>query len=152
MRLAVRGLYGEGTEATGDFFQVSNQTTLGKSEEQIVAEFLEHAIPQFIEYERHARKGLMKHKGIAVEDKIQRSLSLLRAARLINSEETMYLLSLVRLAINLDLVHDVDMKTVNELFLQTQPAHLQRIVGREMSDQERAEARARFIRQRLCGN
>ena len=149
MRLAVRGLYGEGTEATGDFFQVSNQTTLGKSEEQIVTEFLEHMIPQFVECERRARKALMKHKSTAIEDKVYRSLSLLRSARLMNSEETMYLLSLVRIGINLEIVRDVDLKVVNELFLLTQPAHLQRILGRRMSDSDRAEARALFIRQRL---
>jgi protein arginine kinase len=149
MRLAIRGLHGEGTEATGDFFQVSNQTTLGKSEEQIVSEFLEQMIPQFIEYERRARKALLKQKKTAVEDKVHRSLSLLRAARLISSEEAMYLLSLVRTGINLELVEGVDLKVINELFLLVQPAHLQRILGREMSDSERAEARAAFIQKRL---
>ena len=152
MHVAVRGLYGEGTEPAGDFFQVSNQTTLGKTEEQIVTEFLEQIIPRFIEYERRARKALLKHKAAAVEDKVHRSLALLRSARLISSEETMYLLSLVRIGINLELIQDVDLKTVNELFLLTQPAHLQRILGREMPPPERGEARALFIRQRLGAN
>jgi len=152
MHMAIRGLYGEGTEATGDFFQVSNQTTLGKTEEQIVEEFLEHTIPHFVEYERRARQGLLKNRRTAIEDKILRSLALLKAAKLLTSDETMYLLSLLRLGINLSMVEEVDLKKVNELFLLTQPAHLQRILGREMSDSHRNEARAAFVRQRLSEN
>jgi protein arginine kinase len=149
MRLAIRGLYGEGTKASGDFFQVSNQTTLGKSEEQIVDEFLEQMIPKVIDYERRARQGLLKQRAAGLDDKVFRSLALLQAARTISSEETMYLLSLIRLGINLERVRDVPLKTVNELFLLTQPAHLQRILRRQMDGRERAEARASFIRQRL---
>ena len=152
MHLAIRGLYGEGTEATGDFFQVSNQTTLGKSEEQIVSEFSDQMVPEFIKYERQARASLLKQKRPAVEDKVHRSASLLKAARLISSEETLYLLSLVRLGINLEILPDIDIKTVNELFLLAQPAHLQRILGRDMSGAERAEARASFLRRRLATN
>ncbi|MFW6132631.1 MAG: protein arginine kinase [Planctomycetota bacterium] len=149
MRLAIRGLYGEGTEAGGDFFQISNQTTLGKTEQQIVEEFFQQTMPHFIEYERRAREGLMKNRKTALEDKIHRSLSLLRAARLMSSDETMHLLSLVRLGANLGRLPEMDLRTVNELFLLSQPAHLQRVCGREMDDAERAEARAEFIRRRL---
>jgi protein arginine kinase len=152
MHLAIRGLYGEGTEATGDFFQVSNQTTLGKSEQQIVDDFVQQTIPQFIQYERRARQGLLAKQSVAIDDKAFRSLALLRACRAISSEETMYLLSLVRLGINLKRITDVDLKTVNELFLLTQPAHLQKILGRDMDPKERGEARAGFIRQRLGSN
>ncbi|MGB2824698.1 MAG: protein arginine kinase [Phycisphaerae bacterium] len=149
MRLAIRGLFGEGTEASGDFFQVSNQTTLGKTEEQIVDEFLGEMVPQFVEYERRARKSLIKRRGVAIDDKAQRSLALLRSTRLISSDETMYLLSLVRLGVNLKRIADVELKTINELFLLTQPAHLQRILDAELSPEARAEARATYIRQRL---
>ncbi len=149
MRLAIRGLFGEGTEASGDFFQVSNQTTLGKTEEQIVDEFLGEMVPQFIKYERRARTSLMKRRSIAIDDKAQRSLALLRSTRLISSDETMYLLSLVRLGVNLKRIEDIDLETVNELFLLTQPAHLQRILDTELSPEARAEARATYIRQRL---
>lgn len=151
MRLAIRGLYGEGTEAQGDFFQVSNQTTLGKSEQQIVHEFRNQMIPQFIDYERRAREALIRKKTLAIDDKVYRGLSLLRSARLIGSEETMYLLSLVRLGVNLGRIKDVDAKTVNELFLLTQPAHLQRLHNREMSPEERGEIRAATIRRALGG-
>ena len=149
MRLAIRGLYGEGTEATGDFFQISNQTTLGKTEEQVVAGLLDSCIPQFVQYERRARESLLRRQTLAVDDKVLRALAILRAARLIGSEETMYLLSLVRLGAHLQRLKDVDLQRINELFLLTQPAHLQKIHGREMNPQERAEVRAAFIRRRL---
>jgi protein arginine kinase len=149
MRLAIRGLFGEGTEASGDFFQVSNQTTLGKTEEQIVHEFLTEMVPQFVQYERRAREALIKRRGIAVDDKTKRSLALLRTARLINTDETMYLLSLVRLGINTGRLEEVDLKTINELFLLTQPAHLQKMLNKQLEPDDRAEARARYIRRRL---
>ena len=152
MRLEVRGLYGEGTEASGDFFQVSNQVTLGKSEQQIVEEFCSGILPQFIEYERRARKSLLARRSTAIDDKMQRAVALLRSAKLMSSDETLYLLSLVRLGANMERLKDVNLQTINELFLLTQPAHLQRILGREMTPEERAEARAEYIRTRLNMN
>ena len=149
MRLAIRGLYGEGTEASGDFFQISNHTTLGKSEEQIIEEFCTQILPQFIDYERRARRSLVRRRQAEIDDKVFRSLGLLRAARTISSEETMYLLSLVRLGINLGRVEGIELKTVNELFLQTQPAHLQKFLDRRMSPLERSEARADYIHRRI---
>ncbi|MFP3936972.1 MAG: protein arginine kinase [Phycisphaerae bacterium] len=149
MRLAIRGLYGEGTEASGDFYQVSNQTTLGRSEQQYAEEFNERLIPAFIEYERRARRFLMESRATAVEDRVSRAMATLRSARMISSDETMYLLSMVRLGANLQLVEDIDLRTVNELFLLTQPAHLQKIYRREMEPQERAQCRAEMIRRRL---
>ena len=149
LQLDIRGLYGEGTEATGDFFQVCNQTTLGKSESQIIEEFRRQIVPGFIEYELRAREGLIKQQNAALEDKIFRSLALLRSARMISSEETMYLLSLVRLGVSLQKIKDVELKTVNELFLLTQPAHLQRVLKRELNPQARGEARAEYVRRRL---
>jgi protein arginine kinase len=151
MHLAIRGLYGEGTEAHGDFFQISNQTTLGKSEGQIIDEFRNSMVPQFIEYERLARQSLLGRKSLAIDDKVHRAAALLRSARLIGSEETMYLLSLVRLGVNMGRLTDIDHKAINELFLTTQPAHLQRLHNKEMDADHRGMVRADYIRRRLAG-
>src|SRR3954454_8622786 len=152
MRLAVRGLYGEGTEATGDFYQISNQTTLGKSEEEIISDFKLVVVPKIIDYEHHARRGLLNDRTVALDDKVQRAVGILRSARLIASEETLFLLSHLRMGINLGRVKDIDIRTLNELFLMTQPAHLQKMQGRKLDGDMRRAARAEFIRQRLNGN
>ncbi len=152
MRLAVRGLYGEGTEATGDFYQISNQTTLGKTEDDIISDFKHLVIPKIIDYEHHARKTLTSDRTIALDDKVCRALGTLRSARLIASEETLQLLSHLRMGVNLGRVKDIDVKTINELFLLTQPAHLQKIQGKKLDGDLRRAARADYIRQRLNGN
>src|SRR5687768_13080674 len=152
MRLAVRGLYGEGTEATGDFYQISNQTTLGKSEDEIISDFKNHVIPKIIDYEHHARRTLVNERSTALDDKICRALGLLRSARLLASEETLFLLSHLRMGVNMGRVKDVDLRTLNELFLLTQPAHLQKIQGKKLDGDLRRAARADYIRQRLNGN
>lgn len=160
MRLAVRGLYGEGTEPAGDFFQISNQLTLGKSETEYVEEFLTRIVPEFLNYERKAREALRKHNRVDIDDRIFRAAALLRSARKISSAEMMALLSLVRLGINLQRIDDVDLKTVNELFLLGQPAHVQKLhalrrsredAPADLSSEERDEIRAEFLRQRLGG-
>jgi protein arginine kinase len=149
MRLAIRGLHGEGTDPNGDFFQVSNQVTLGKSEEQIVTEFHDSILPEFIEYEQRARASLMARRRLALEDKIYRAEALLKSARIISTVETMFLLSLIRLGISLGIIKHIDLKDLNELFLLTQPAHLQRVLGKDMEPDDRGAARADFIRRRL---
>ncbi|HET6251325.1 MAG TPA: protein arginine kinase [Tepidisphaeraceae bacterium] len=151
MRLAVRGLYGEGTEATGDFYQISNQSTLGKTEDEIISDFKHLVIPKIIEYEQHARRTLRDDRTVQLDDKVSRAVGILRSARLISSEETLLLLSHLRMGVHLDRVKDVDMRTVNELFLLTQPAHLQKIQGRKLEGDVRRAARADYIRQRLNG-
>src|SRR3954471_11480556 len=151
LRLAVRGLYGEGTEATGDFYQISNQTTLGKSEEDIISDFRHVVIPKIIDYEHHARKTLLNDRTVALDDKVCRALGVLRTARLMASEETLFLLSHLRMGVNLGRVKEVDIPTVNELFLLTQPAHLQKLQGRKLEGDLRRSARADFIRQKLGG-
>jgi protein arginine kinase len=152
LRLAVRGLYGEGTEATGDFYQISNQTTLGKTEEDIIGDFRSTVIPKIIDYERHARRTLLDDRTVALDDKVSRALGILRSARLIASEETLLLLSHLRMGINLGRVKDIDTRTINELFLLTQPAHLQKIQGRKLEGDVRRAVRADYIRQRLGGS
>lgn len=152
LRLAVRGLYGEGTEATGDFYQISNQTTLGKPEDEIISEFKHVVIPKIIDYEHHARKTLLSERAVALDDKIYRALGLLRSARLISSEETLLLLSHLRMGVTLGRITDIDVRTINNLFLNTQPAHLQRIQGKKLEGDTRRIVRADYIRRRLTGD
>ena len=152
MRLAVRGLYGEGTEATGDFYQISNQTTLGKSEEEFISDFKHLVIPKIIDYEHQARRQLAKERTVALDDKVNRALGVLRFARMISSEETLNLLSHLRLGVNLERLKEIDLRTINELFLLTQPAHLQKLHGKKLDGDARKQARAEYIRSRLNGN
>ena len=151
MHLAVRGLYGEGTEAIGDMFQISNQTTLGKSEEQIVDEFRNRIVPGIIEYERSARLSLLEDRKAALEDRVCRAGAVMKSARLMSSEEAMFLISQLRLGLNLGIIDDVNVDTLDELSLLTQPAHLQKFCGREMTDNQRGQARAKLIREKLGG-
>jgi protein arginine kinase len=148
INLAVRGLYGEGSHASGDFYQISNQVTLGKNESQIISEIRE-VIPEIVNYERQARNTLVRENRQALQDKISRAFGTLCSATMMTSEETMNLLSSVRLGINLNLLNDLTIATVNELFVQTQPAHLQKLTGNTLDGEERNAARARFLRARL---
>ena len=151
MRLAVRGLYGEGTEAIGDLYQLSNQTTLGKRELQVIEE-LERIVPKVIEYEQHAREALLRDKPHAVDDKVWRAFGMLQYARSVSSEETLFLLSHLRMGVNLGRIDRLTLETVNELLLATQPGHLQKLQGdRELPDEQRDQVRAAYIRQCLGG-
>ncbi len=149
MRLAVRGLYGEGSEPTGDFYQLSNQTTLGKSELQIIEELSSLAVKPIVEYERTARQKLLAERQVALDDKIFRALGTLANCRLINSEEAMYLLSYVRLGVHLERIKNISLNTVNELFLLTQPAHLQNMCKKDMEPVQRDQMRAEYIVKKL---
>lgn len=150
--LAVRGLFGEGTDAVGDLFQLSNQVTLGVSETQVVEDFVNRVVPRIVDYELAARKTLLAEKPHTLDDKIQRAMGVLRNARLISSHEALFLLSNVRLGVNLGRIEKVDIATVNELFMLTQPAHLQLRAGRMLSADQRDSLRADTIRNRLCVN
>lgn len=149
MKLAIRGLYGEGTEAQGDFFQVSNQITLGRSEGEIIDDFRNDVIPKIVDYERRAREALLKGRKHALDDKIWRAMGLLRNARLMSSNEAMQCLSHVRMGLHVGRLDSIDLQTVNELFLQSQPAHLQKLQGEKLSGEQRSIARAALIRSRL---
>lgn len=149
INLAVRGLYGEGTQASGDFYQISNQPTLGKAESDII-ENIERVIPKIVEYERTVRHNLLEQKRELIEDKVWRAFGMLRTARTINSEETMDLLSAVRMGVNLGVIADVEIGAINELFVSTQPAHLQKLESTELSSSQRDITRASFIRDRLA--
>ena len=152
MHLAVRGLFGEGSEALGDLYQVSNQTTLGRSEEEILADFQNTIVPQIIAYEQQARQALMTHREAQFDDKLWRAWAILTHARVMGGEEVLSLLSHLRLAVNLGRINTTDIRTLNELFLLTQAAHLQKISSREMDAPTRRAARARLLRQRPGGD
>ncbi len=149
LNLAVRGLFGEGTEALGDFFQISNQTTLGIDEEKEVEKFQQLIIPKIVEYENLARKELIGSHSKKLDDKIARALAVLKSAELISSQEAMFLLSNIRLGVNIKKVRDIPISTINELFLLTQPAHLQLNSGRQLSPEQRDLLRAQTIREKL---
>jgi protein arginine kinase len=152
MGLAVRGLFGEGTEAVGDFFQLSNQITLGIRETEIVEEFSKTIVPKIADYETIARGELLNKRKEALDDKIHRALGVLKTARLISSQEALFLLSQVRMGVNLGRVEGISIATVNELFMLTQPAHLQFNSGSELSPDDRDIMRAQIIRSRLYQN
>ena len=147
--LAVRGFFGEGSDALGDLYQISNQTTLGKSEEELLHSFLQNIVPQIIAYEQQARAALVRHRPALLDDKVWRAWATLTHARVIGTEEVMALLSHLRLGVNLGRIDCVDIRALNELFLLSQSAHLQRVTGCELDQPARREARARLIRQRL---
>lgn len=151
MRLAVRGLYGEGTQAHGDFYQISNQHTLGRSEADVLGD-VGRAVPPLVRYERRARELWAEQDRASLEDRCWRAYGMLRHARRINSEETMDLLSAVRMGVNLAVIPDLPLRAVNDLFIMSQPAHLQKREGQELPDDARDVARAAFIRDRLSRN
>jgi len=146
--LAVRGLYGEGTEALGNVFQVSNQMTLGETEIAIV-ERLEKVLAQIIEHEENARGSLLEKKPKMVYNHIGRAYGILANAHSISSKETMNLLSLMRLGVDVGLFPGMDRSLVDELFILTQPAHLQKQHSEKLSAEERDLLRADMVRERL---
>jgi protein arginine kinase len=150
LNMAVRGLYGEGTQATGDLFQVSNQRTLGRSEKEII-ESLGAVVPQVTEYERQLRGVLLKESRGELEDQVWRAYGLLTNARAISSEEALYLLSRVRLGVETRLIDKVATEDLNKLLLLTQPAHVQKLAGKKLKAADRNQRRAELIRSVLSG-
>lgn len=148
INVTVRGLYGEGSQAMGDFYQISNQYTLGMTETQIIDKVRE-VIPVVLGFERKARAALMDSKQPELHDAISRAAGTLRSAQTISSEETMHLLSSVRLGVNLGLITDVGLPALNQLFVQIQPAHLQKSKDAMLNSSERNVARATLLRTKL---
>lgn len=146
--LAVRGLYGEGTEALGNVFQVSNQMTLGETE-TVIVERLCKVVTQVIEHEENARGSLIEKKPKVVFNHIGRAYGILANAHSISSKEAMNLLSLLRLGLDLALFPDAARPQVDELFLVSQPAHLQARYSEKLSAEERDIHRADLIRETL---
>jgi protein arginine kinase len=148
--LTVRGLYGEGSEVVGNFFQVSNQTTLGRSEEDLV-DHLQTMVSRVIEYEVQARDVLMRDAPTVIEDKIWRAYGLLRYARSLSFEEVMNLLSGVRLGVSSKLLPGLSVYTLNKIMIYTQDAHLEQAAGRSLTDAESDLHRATYVRRILAG-
>lgn len=144
----VRGIYGEGSEALGNIFQISNQITLGKSEENII-EDLESVIVKLIEQEREARKMLLQKSNIQVENQIFRSYGILKYGRIIESKEAAGRISNVRLGIDLGIIKDISHHVLNELMVLTQPGFLQHYAQKPLTAKERDILRATLIRERL---
>ncbi|WP_017729628.1 protein arginine kinase [Halalkalibacterium ligniniphilum] len=146
--LVVRGIYGEGSEALGNVFQISNQLTLGKSEEDIV-EDLRGVVMQLIQQERAARHMLMQSSKLQLEDRVYRSFGILAYSRVIESKEATQKLSDVRLGIDLGLLEGISGNILNELMILTQPGFLQQFAGEVLTPEQRDERRAAIIRERL---
>lgn len=151
INVTVRGLYGEGSQYTGDFYQVSNQITLGHREEDLVALVGDNVVPRIIEYERKARDFLVEQGQQDLHDDVSRALGILTTAKKISSEETMHYLSKVRMGVNLGLIEDVQVGTINKLFIHTQPAHLQKLQGRLLGSSDRNVERATYLQRHLSG-
>ncbi|MBN2592254.1 MAG: protein arginine kinase [Sedimentisphaerales bacterium] len=173
LNLAVRGLFGEGTEAASDLYQLSNQATLGVSESDIVSRFEKTIIPEIIEYENAARSHLLSKQSDVLDDKISRAMALLQNAHLISSQEALFLLSHLRLGINMhqhmgastpaierlralcgsgddpDKASPLSIATINRLFMLTLPAHLQINYGKPLDSTHRDALRAQIIRSAL---
>lgn len=146
--LVVRGVYGEGTEAVGNLFQLSNQITLGQSEEEIIQN-LESVALKIIEHELAAREFLLGENREVIEDRVARSFGILAYARRLDAKEAMQRLSDVRLGIDLGVIKGVSKNILKELMVMTQPAFLQRYVGTALAPGERDWRRAALVRERL---
>ncbi len=148
--LAVRGLYGEGTEAIGNLYQISNQVTLGRSEEEIIND-LKEVTAQIIDQERSAREVLLKEQKTNLKDKICRAYGTLKYAYSISANEAMNLISYVKLGIDLDIIEGMSGNILNQLMVMVRPATLQVLSGSELSVEERDIYRAQMIKDRLTG-
>lgn len=148
LSFTTRGLYGEGTQASGNFFQISNQVSLGHSEMEII-ENINGLIRQIIEQEEQARQVMFSRNKAMLEDRINRGFGILKSAHIISSQETIELLSMVRLGCDMGIIKDIDRRNINELFIITQPAHLQKLENKRLSSSERDVKRAELIRKKL---
>ena len=148
VELVARGFYGEGSEVIGNLFQISNQVTLGRSEQETI-EHLERVTRQLIESERRAREQLIREARFQIEDKIWRAFGILENARLLTSQEFMNLASAIRLGVALGVISRPEVCLLNELMVTTQPSHLQRLSGRKLGSSERDMLRARLVRKRF---
>ena len=149
--LVVRGFYGEGSDVLGNLFQVSNQNTLGVSEDEII-ELIDRVTKEINEHEAAARKRLMDEAADMMEDKIWRALGILQNARMLTADEAMNLLSAVRLGHAMKIINFLDVTLINQILLLSQPAHLQKYYGSEMDPNKRDFVRAQLVREMLGAN
>jgi protein arginine kinase len=148
MGLTYRGLYGEGSEVVGNFLQISNQTTLGRSEEDLI-DLLLRVVRHVVAQEEEARRVLLRDAGYIIEDKLWRAYGTLRYARSLTFDEAMKYLSGVRLAVGLKLISGLSVYTLNKLLIFSQAAHLASAEGRPLTESETNLARARYVRKAL---
>ncbi|NLE92020.1 MAG: protein arginine kinase [Elusimicrobia bacterium] len=148
LSFTTRGFYGEGTQAAGNFFQISNQVSMGQSEEDLVGN-IDGLIRQIIEQEAQAREALVAREKAMLEDRVHRSFGILRNAHIISSKETIELLSMLRLGCELGMIGDLNRSVINELFILIQPAHLQKLENKKLSPEDRDVKRAEIIRGKL---
>ncbi len=146
--IAVRGLFGEGTDATGSIFQISNQQTLGESEEQIIRRLC-NVLDAVIEQENNAREKLLEDKGNKIFDKIGRARGVLTNCHLISSDEAMNHLSLMRLAIDMKLLPEVHRQLIDRMMIEIQPGHIQYTLKKTVEQTERDHERARLLREQF---
>jgi protein arginine kinase len=146
--LAVRGIFGEGTEYLGDIYQISNQITLGMSEEEIINNLKDVSL-QIIQNERIAWERLLDNKGIELEDRVFRSYGTLKNARLLSSKEAMQLISDVKLGVNLKLIDGISTERLNELITMIQPGYLQKHFKSQLTGVERDIKRAQLVRENI---
>jgi protein arginine kinase len=149
--MTIRGLFGEGSKGEGDLYQISNQITLGLSEEEIINN-LKAVVNEIIDREQWSREQLLKKHRNELEDKILRAQGILRSAVLLNSKECLNLISDVRMGVEMGIIKDISMDTLNYLLVETQPATLQLISNAALSEKDRDFNRARLVRQKLGGN
>lgn len=146
--LAVRGIFGEGTDNLGNLCQISNQSTLGESESDIIKR-LEMVISQIVNHEKNARIKLLETNRDFLLDNIGRAYGTLKYSYVISSKESLNSLSMLRLGVDMGIIKTVDIHTVNELFILAQPAHLQKYAAKALSQDERDKVRATLIRDKL---
>ncbi|MBU5293682.1 protein arginine kinase [Anaerosalibacter bizertensis] len=146
--LTVRGLYGEGTKALGNIFQISNQTTLGETEEEIIQK-LKNVVIQIINKEREIRENLLETRSVEIEDKVLRSLGILKYSRIISSEESMKLFSDVKMGIDMGIIKNIESKDIINLMMLTQPASLQEYFKEDLNVKKRDIKRSELIREKI---
>lgn len=149
--LAVRGLWGEGSDAAGNMFQISNQMTLGETETSIIGR-LEKIVLEIAEHEKNSRIRLLEQKENQLRDHFSRAIGILTHANMLNSKETLDMLSALRLGLEFGLVSGWQRATIDELFVLIQPGHLQKLEGKFIGSEKRDLARAKLIRQKLLGH
>ena len=150
LSFATRGLFGEGTQALGNLFQISNQISLGVSEQELMGN-LAGVVKQVKEQEEHARQTLFKKNRYTVEDNVWRAWGILKNARLITTKETLSHLSMLFLGLDLGIIKDIKREEMNNLFITIQPAHLQKMEGKALKEEERDYIRANLLRNSLGG-
>lgn len=146
--MTIRGLYGEGSKAEGHLYQLSNQVTLGLTEDEIINN-LNAVVSQIINQENATREQMITKYKYEIEDKIYRSLGILKSAVILNSKECLDLLSNVRLGVEMGIIKNIDMVTLNSLLVETNPATLEWNSRVKLSGRERDLKRAELVKKKI---